>query len=134
MMANPDHEGQIGPYRYEAVYKSPEYRPDYIRALIWRDGKLVRSVDRAGPRAHLKTYHTFRDIDALRRSLWHRVRRERVPAKRVWSPRKHPCHRERQRKREEEREEMRRRDKVMTEHVGGRTLNRIADEIDLLYK
>ena len=112
--------GEIGPYHYDAREKLDEYKPNYIMAYIYKGEKLLRSQMPGTKKTRLR--HTFARIENLRRFLYHKVRRRRVPQDN--SVDAHPCWKDRLEKRRERRQRWREPD-VETERVDGRTLNRI---------
>ena len=112
--------GEIGPYHYDAREKLDEYKPNYIMAYIYKGEKLLRSQMPGTSKTRLR--HTFASVEDLRRFLYHKVRRRRVPQDNTVDS--HPQWRKRLEKRRERRERWRE-PEVKTEHYDGKAHHRI---------
>jgi hypothetical protein len=122
-----DWTGTIGPYVYRAwrvtdPRPADQYRPEFVRAVVMKKGKLVSARGLVGP-PRRSVYHEKPSIKALRLYLLGKVRRRRVPQ--TGSIPRRTNYQERRRERQEERERQRQRYDVKTERANGKTRNRL---------
>ena len=112
--------GEIGPYEYLARRVEKPHRT-YVRALVKKDGKPVRARRLVGA-APSSVYHEKPSIEALRRYLYGKVRRQKVPEDN--SVDSHPQWRKRLEERREKRQRWREPD-VETEYYDGKAHHRL---------
>ena len=120
--AEVDWTGKIGPYVYRARRVTDPHLSDFVRAVVFKDNKLLRARRLVGP-ANTSVYHEQPSIEALRHFLLGKVRRRRVPE--TGSIPSHPCWKKRLQRRRARRDKERGRYDVETERVNGKTRNRL---------
>ena len=106
--------GSIGAYEYEAWKVQDPYKPDYIKARIYKSDKILRSQMPGTKKTRI--HHSFTSVEDLRRFLYHKVRRQKVPEDN--SVGSHPQWRKRLEKRRERRERWRE-PEIKTDYYNG---------------